>query len=585
MNHRIALILACCVLFGCNRSEDTLPQKPARPVTTITLTKSVPVSTNIVSGSVKSWKTEDIGFEVTGRLLWVLEPGENVDGRMYPPIDKPSSKKMEATPAQNDPTQIDPAQATAISFEEWKPSQKGTPLAQIDPTRYQIALESAEANLEVAKLKKKSIEIRLADSLPAEIASARSDLKLATSDFERIEGLYKQNAVSLAEFDQAQNLKQRQDAALKSLLASQKQSEAESLSADSEIKRAVQAVKDAKRDLENTTLYGAYNGQISKVMVVPGSVVTAGSPVLTLQMTNPIKADIELSAEQSRRLRNQRNLPVSFTLPDGSIRRENAFVYNIDPSADPTTRTFTMTMLIINEPFRDQLEPAAGDPTIARTDDVWPIMLNKLLNLDGSQPMVEEESILRDEQGSYIYVVTNVKLREMFSGPLQVTKQRLIENDLRVSFLGNWVFRSVSFVEPIVVEETSLYVGKLGTDGDPNQWSGNEVVIDSGPQWMLRPGDLINVDISGSANPPGFFLPIQAIYKEGESDYIFVAEDDKSRKIKVKRLPAENLDTASMIQIESPELTGGMKVIVGGVHSLTDGQSIRAIAAPSKEEK
>ena len=579
MNYRIAFLLACGIIVGCSRSDDTLPTKPPRPVTTITLTQGVPVSQNIVSGSVKSWKTEDIGFEVAGRLLWVEEPGKNINGQLYSPIDKPDSKSVEESATENDPTQIDPTLATAGTLD--RPMQKGTPLAQIDPTRYQIALESAQANLEVAKLKKKSIEIRLADSLPAEIASARSDLKLATSDFERIDGLYKQNAVSLAEFDQAQNLMQRQDAALKSLLASEKQSQAENLSTDAEIKRAAQAVKDAKRDLEKTILYGAYNGQISQVMVVPGSVVTAGSPVLTLQMTNPIKVDIELSAEQSRRLRHQRNLPVSFTQPDGSIRSQNAFVYSIDPSADPTTRTFTMTMLIINKLFRSQAESTS----VARTDKVWPIMLKELLGLDGGQNMVEETSILRDEQGPYIYAVTNAKFGEVFSGALQVTKQRLIENEKRVGFLNLFNFRSVSFVEPIVVDETSLYVGKLEIDGDPSQWSGNEVVIDSGPQWMLRPGDLVKVDISGSAIARGFFLPIEAIYIDGENDYIFVAENDKARKIKVNRLPSENLDAASTVQIESSELKDGLEVIIGGVHSLTDGQSIRTIATSSKEEE
>lgn len=549
--------LSTVFLVGCQQAAVELPPRPPRPVTTLTLSNGVPVSSNIVSGSVKSWKTEDIGFEVAGRLQWVLEPGENIKGQLVSP--------------------------------DGELIQQGTPLAQIDPTRYQIAVESAQANLDVAKLSKESIEINLNDSLPAELESAKSDLKLAEIEFERMRKLKDRNAASQSEYDQARNAVENRVASITSLQATRKKSQAQLRSAEAEIKRAEQTLKDAERDLENTTLYGSYLGQISQVMVVPGSVVTAGSPVLTLQMTNPIKAEIELSAEQSRRLRRQRNLPATFALPDGSQRSDNAFVYRIDPSADPTTRTFTMTLLILNEQFRDEIPSELEGHPVAITEDVWPLRLNQMMGVPDDVILVEEKSILRDENGSYIYVVTNAKLHDTFPEFLKVRKQPIIETEMRVPFLGNWEFHSVTFADDAPPNLETLYVGQLEIEGqEPLQWAGEHVSLDSGSQWMLRPGDLVNVDLTGEKASPGFYVPLQALYQDSGTTSLFIADNvsannGTAKKIEVQAQVPENLDAGSMIEVQSEQLTEGMQVVLGGVHYLNDGEPITIIESQTDE--
>ncbi|MEZ6081517.1 MAG: HlyD family efflux transporter periplasmic adaptor subunit [Pirellulaceae bacterium] len=271
-------LLASIAIVGCKNSktdDGSNIAKAPRPVSVMTLIRSTPKSSYSASGIAKSWKTENIGFEVAGRVQWVLEPGENIDGR----ITDPDGNLV----------------------------QPGTPLANIELDRYQIAVESAEANLEVARLAKEGIAIQLSDSIPAELDAAAADLKLAEIEFDRMEGLNRQNAISRSEYDQAKNRVQQGQAAIQSLLANEKRSKAELKSAESQIRKAEQTLKDARRDLANTTLYASYQGQISEVNVVPGSVVSAGSPVLTLQMTNPIKVEVELSAKQSRVMRRRRS--------------------------------------------------------------------------------------------------------------------------------------------------------------------------------------------------------------------------------------------------------------------------------------
>jgi multidrug resistance efflux pump len=94
-------------------------------------------------------------------------------------------------------------------------------------------------------------------------------------------------------------------------LGKSKQAEIESLK--SAVLQANQSLRDAQRNLEDCTLYSSFRGQVAEVSVVPGSVVKAGEPVVTLQMMDPIKIEMEVSAQQSRRLRRTDVHPVHVT--------------------------------------------------------------------------------------------------------------------------------------------------------------------------------------------------------------------------------------------------------------------------------
>jgi multidrug efflux pump subunit AcrA (membrane-fusion protein) len=547
-----AFAMVLIALQGCAKQSTDESGKAPLPVTVMTLTETTPPSSYAASGSVKSWKTEDIGFEVPGRVEWVLEPGKDIDGRI---VDLGHPKQF---------------------------VNKGTALAQIEPERYEIAVASAGANLKVAQRSRDGLAIRVTKSLPAQIESARANLKLAKDEFDRVKKLSLRNAASQSELEQADNLAKTRAAAFDAIEADKAQAAAELESAEAQIEQARQSLQDAERDLANTTLYGSYQGQISKVMVVPGSVVLAGSPVLTLQMTNPIKVEVELSSQQSRTIRRQRSLPVSFKLSNGTNRETTGFVYNIDASADPTTRTFTMTLLLLNEKVRDDPFEKTLDDGVARSKDVWPLQLNQMMGTPDDVILVEEASIRRDQKGAYVYMVTNAQMQEIFPPVLKVRRQGLIENDLRIPFLGNWTFRSVSFIddqgESQSVSLNSLYVGELNDNGNPlTDWDGESVAPDSGSQWMLRPGDLVYVDLSASDAANGFYVPMEAIYRDSSRASLFVVRNGRAKKLPVQMVASDDLNEGSMIEVRSPELTEGMQVIVGGVHYLLDGQAVRIV--------
>lgn len=77
----LLLILAgIFILAGCGKKDDTDTGPNPRPVTVLELRELNPVKPLQLTGSVESWKDQDISFEVDGRLEWIVEMSTNLAG-------------------------------------------------------------------------------------------------------------------------------------------------------------------------------------------------------------------------------------------------------------------------------------------------------------------------------------------------------------------------------------------------------------------------------------------------------------------------------------------------------------------------
>ena len=118
MRWSIVGALAVCV-GGCSSSETPVArEKPPRPVSVLVMKQTNPRRSIQLTGSVSSWKTELIGFQVGGRVESVLEPGTDIAGRT---VD-----------------------------ENGDVITQGTVLAELETDRYELALASAKAKKETA---------------------------------------------------------------------------------------------------------------------------------------------------------------------------------------------------------------------------------------------------------------------------------------------------------------------------------------------------------------------------------------------------------------------------------------------------
>jgi len=536
---------------GCS-GPPPVAKKAPRPVTVMKLTMSEPESIREVAGSVVSWKTEQIGFEVSGRVRWVLEPGADIEGRIF---------------------DTEGSQVT-----------QGVALAQLDDERFQLAVQSAEAQVEVAKLQQESLQIEFTDGLPARKEAAAAELELARIEYERYKKLGAANVTAQADLDRA-TAEFKTAAANRLLLdAETSQTQAKIKSAAASLLQAQQALKDAQRNLADTTLYSSYRGQVAELHVAPGSVVSQGAPVLTVQMMDPIKVEVELSAEQSRVIQPKSNLPVKLSLPDGSKRLINGHVYMIDPTADPITRTFTLTLLILNEKLQSTPPAELANQEIARTTDIWPLDFDFLPDTPDGVFYVEQQSIRQDAEGAYLWRIKNRKAHEPVNNNplLQVEKVRITAGDSLVPFLGNWTFRTFTSTDASLNPTEDMFIGAVDPpSGDPNDWNGEQVLLDFGEQWMLRPGDVVRVDLSGQSTAPGYFVPMNAIYEDAGATYLFLLDDSSSpavaKKVQVQLAPQRDDTPGSLRRVLPPAdmpTDPPPRIIVDGVHFLADGEQV-----------
>lgn len=562
LGHSKAVIaVAFSVLLGCqNKAREELAiKKNPRPVQVETLALGLPPTAALVSASAGSWKTEQIGFEVGGRVEWVLEPNADIEGRIV----------VNGEPGQES---------------ERKVLIEGTPIARLESERYRLQVESAKAEVARAQQSVAAVEIEIEKSLPSQMRAAIAERTLAKTELDRSRRLVAQNAGAQADVDRDEANYQTALSRIEQLEANTKAKQAELQSLRLQVQKAEQALRDAERSLEDCTLYSSFRGQIASVDVVPGSVVSAGQPVATVQMMDPIKIELEVSAEDSRKMRKRQRIPLLVTQPDGSLKTYDGFLYLIDPVADPQTRTYTLTLLMLNE--RMVASDAAQGPEYPVTDQMWRLDFGFLPGAQDGVLYASEDSIRTDAEGPFLWKVLDFTHEDLLPPDqlIHVAKMRIELGPSRIPFLGNWVFQQVILQDDSFDAKQHLVAGKLMVqDGLPDEWVGDTLLIDRDNQWLVRPGDLVKVDLSNGAADPGVYVPMDAISSENGKTFIFVVEDsgteEVARKQEVNLVTSSDNITSSLRRIEAvtkSESLVGKRMITLGVHYLRDGEPVKA---------
>ena len=549
---KTVLLAGLLLVVGCARQETVIPAKRPRPVKVEVLRKQRPPRGSLVSASVACWKQEQVGFEVGGRVESVVEPNTEIKGRVH----KENGEVMFV----------------------------GTPIAVIENERYRLQVQKATADVTRAEQTLIAAQTEANESIPAQIAAAEASRDLAKIEFERSERLFARNAGAKGDVDRDKANYQNASSQLKQLDAAMKAKQAEIESLRNAVLQAKQALRDAQRNLEDCVLYSSFQGEISEVSVVPGSVVAAGQPVATLQMMNPIKLELEVSAEDSRRLQENDILPIEISMPDGSIKHHQGYLYLIDPVADTRTRTFTVTLLVKNEPLSEKNIEGA----IAKTDEIMRLDFEFLPGAEKGMLFASERALFEDEEGPFVWRITNATPQSR--GPadhiFKVQKLRVKFGPLRVPYLGNWMFQQVLVDDPDFDGSNNLIVSSLtiADDGDPAEWNGDTVVLDTGGQWMLRPGDLVKVDLTGEDSSSGYYVPMDAIARNGDESFIFTVHESDKKSI-AKRLPVKLVGdegrtiTSSLRRVEplGQSSLDGVAFVTQGAHYLIDGEEVNAL--------
>lgn len=236
--------------------------------------------------------------------------------------------------------------------------QKGQLLYKIDPQEFQIAVESARANLE----------------------SAKASQYQAQKDFERAAELVKQDFVSKSSYDQALAAKDAANASVRAASAS---------------------LNDAKRLLSYTSVTAPISGKISLPEITVGNFISSPNTMLTkivsvdpIYVTYPVDSSLYNQLVKDEIIPNSKsNTPVKveIKLPDGTMYDKTGKMDFLDNVISQTTGTITLRATFPNPNAR--LIP--GDFVNVK------VYSNKLF----TRLAVPQTAVLQDSEGRYLYVI------------------------------------------------------------------------------------------------------------------------------------------------------------------------------------
>jgi len=197
-------------------------------------------------------------------------------------------------------------------FVEGSNVEKGDVLFQIDPATYDVALQSAEADL----------------------ASAQATLDSAKLHMDRYKGLVAKRAISQQDYED---------------------SIADYRSAKASIMAAKAAVKSAQIDVGYTKIKAPISGQIGLSTVTEGALVTANQTtyLTTIQQLDPLYVDMAQSSMEVMKLRKNAKEGkklggIKLTFNDGTAVEQEATLQFADVTVDEETGTVNVRALISN---------------------------------------------------------------------------------------------------------------------------------------------------------------------------------------------------------------------------------------------
>lgn len=96
----------------------------------------------------------------------------------------------------------------------------------------------------------------------------------------------------------------------------------------------------------------------------------------------------------------------------------------------------------------------------------------------------------------------------------------------------------------------------------------------------LLPGMLVRLEIVTERHPDALVVPKRALRREGGSDFVFVVEGNRARRVEVAEGFASD-DATEVVPRDATQLAAGARVIVVGNREIEDGAEVVEEAAPA----
>lgn len=185
----------------------------------------------------------------------------------------------------------------SLSVDEGDTLRAGQTVGQLDRAPYENALLQAKANVSTAQAKYSLVTAGYRDEEIAQALAAVNQTQAAydyaQNFYQRQQGLWKSRVISANDLENARSARDQAQASLKSAQDKLSQFRAgnrpqEIAQARASLEQAQAQLAQAQLDLHDTTLVSPSDGTLLTRAVEPGSMLNAGSTVLTLSLTKPV---------------------------------------------------------------------------------------------------------------------------------------------------------------------------------------------------------------------------------------------------------------------------------------------------------
>jgi len=296
-----ALITVACsaVLTSCgHETKAAAPDQAAVPVQVRTPAVVERAESVSASGSIEGSETADVAFLVGGKVARVLvEEGQHV--------------------------------------------VKGQLLAEIESTDYRNAFNAAAAHKEAAVAVEQRADAGLRKQ---ELQQARIDFERAQDEYNRMKFLVERKSLPANDFQKFEAAykasKERYDMAVE---GTRKEDRA---AATAQAHAADAQTSEESKRLSDTRLLAPISGNISMRRVDPGQTVAAGVPVFSIAELNPVK--VRVGVPEAEIAKVKQGAVAEVTAPSLAGRRFTGKVAIIGVGAEPTSRTYTVKILVPN---------------------------------------------------------------------------------------------------------------------------------------------------------------------------------------------------------------------------------------------
>jgi membrane fusion protein, multidrug efflux system len=221
-----------------------------------------------------------------------------------------------------------------------------------------ITLDAQELDANVRRAEAAEAEVRNtfleADNV---VASAKANLDLAQSTFQRIEELASKKSISNQEFDES-------SARLKSAQAAYEMARAKRSQLDSKLAQVEEEIRAARIMREYARISAPFSGVVTAKSVEPGNLAAPGAPLLTIEREGAYR--LEASVDESKLPFVKAGQTVDVVL-DALDRKLTARVSEIVPAVDAASRAYTVKIDLPALPnLRSGMFGRAGFPMGAR---------------------------------------------------------------------------------------------------------------------------------------------------------------------------------------------------------------------------